>query len=112
MGSGNASEAAAGKAVISRRRTSQNMMMDDFMTTKNPRMARIVKSLHSKSLSLFSAGAYSFLRMTLSHNATLPLTYTERKAQKRMALRKCYVGESCLQFWDVPDMCKMAEEGS
>lgn len=57
MGSGNASEAAAGKAVVSRRRTSQNMMMDDFMTTRNPRTARIVKSLHTKSLNLFASGA-------------------------------------------------------
>ncbi|CAL8468053.1 g7592 [Coccomyxa elongata] len=57
IGPGNASEAAAGRAVVSRRRTSQNMMMDDFMTTRNPRTARIVKSLHTKSLNLFASGA-------------------------------------------------------
>ena len=61
VGPGNASEAAAGKAVVSRRRTSQNMMMDDFMTTRNPKTARIVKSLHTKSLNLFAAGADTYV---------------------------------------------------
>ncbi len=61
VGPGNASEAATGKAVVSRRRTSQNMMMDDFMTTRNPRTARIVKSLHTKSLNLFAAGGQKLM---------------------------------------------------
>ena len=57
MGSGNASEAAAGQAEVSRRRTSQNMMLDDSMTARNPRAARIVDSFRAKSLSLFASGA-------------------------------------------------------
>lgn len=62
MGSGNASEAAAGKTVISRRRTSQNMMLNDRMTTKYPNMARFVKNLHTKALSLLAAGALTSLQ--------------------------------------------------
>jgi hypothetical protein len=62
VGSGNASEAAAGRTVISRRRTSQNMMLNDRLTTKYPKMARFVENLHTKALSLLAAGALTSLQ--------------------------------------------------
>jgi len=57
VGSGNVIEAAASR-VTSRRRTSENMMVDDYMLSSNTRFGRIVRSLHSKALLLLDSGGH------------------------------------------------------